>query len=156
MPAPLLVDNAEIARVLLSNSIISFVMNLCKEAQTVILSIGGQDLNNTVLTDAGEYSSSTYKNVLNSTAVGDIAGSFFDIHGNEIIGDITSRIISISIEEIKKKQKRIGIAVGEYKSRAILGALRRKIVNKLYTDELTARAVLGELTSMNNPKSKTN
>src|SRR5659263_37341 len=85
MPAPLLVDNAEIARVLLSNSIISFAMNLCKEAQTVILSIGDQDLNNTVLTDAGEYSSSTYKNVLNSTAVGDIAGRYFDIHGNETV-----------------------------------------------------------------------
>jgi len=150
IPAPLLVDSAEIAGVLLSDSNINYVMNLCKKSQTVILSIGGQDLNNTVLTDAGEFSSSTYKNVVSNGAVGDIAGRYFDIHGNEIVSDITSRIISLSLEEIKNKRNRIAIAVGEYKSRAILGALRGKIVNKLYTDELTARAVLSELPLINN------
>lgn len=52
--------------------------------------------------------------------------------------------MSIPIKELAKKKKRICIAVGEYKAKAILGLLRGHIVNLLYTDTETAKAVLIE------------
>ena len=144
MPAPLLADSEETARVLLSDSNIKYVMDRCLEAQTVILTIGGRDLRNSRLTDFGTYSLSTYNQITSSGAEGDIAGRIFDIEGREIRTNISNRIISIRLDELKKKRNKIGIAVGKNKSRAILGAVRGGIINRLYTDELTAKAVLGE------------
>jgi deoxyribonucleoside regulator len=145
MPAPLLVDSEESARVFLADSNIRYVRDLCVAAETVILTIGGQDLSKSLLTDYNSYCLSMYNSMQSRDAAGDIAGRSFDINGNEIPSTISNRIISLPLEEIKKKRQRIGIAVGENKSRAILGALRGKIVNRLYTDEITAKKVLSEI-----------
>ena len=142
MPAPLLVDTEHIAQVLLSDSNIRYVMNLCRKAQTVILSVGGTDLKDTFLTDEGTYNLSVYNKIAHSGGVGDVAGRNFDINGNEIQSNITGRIMSIPLADLKKKKNRICIAIGEHKSHAILGALRGGIVNRLYTDEITAKDVL--------------
>ena len=133
MPAPLLVDTEHIAQVLLSDSNIRYVMNLCRKAQTVILSVGGTDLKDTFLTDEGTYNLSVYNKIAHSGGVGDVAGRNFDINGNEIQSNITGRIMSIPLADLKKKKNRICIAIGEHKSHAILGALRGGIVNRLYT-----------------------
>ena len=145
MPAPLLADSDETARVFLNDSNIKYVRDMCVAAQTVLLSIGGQDLSKTLLTDFSTYSLSTFNSVESRDAVGDITGRSFDINGDEIKSNISNRILSLPIEELKKKKNRIGIAVGEDKCRAILGAVRGKIINQLYTDEITARRVLAEL-----------
>lgn len=142
MPAPLVVDSEHIADVLRADSNIRYVMNLCYQAQTVILSIGGMDLRDTFLTDEGTYNLSVYNRIAHSGGVGDIAGRHFDINGNEIQSNITQRIMGISLASIKEKENRIGIAVGKHKSQAVLGALRGGIINRLYTDEKTANDIL--------------
>lgn len=145
LPAPLLVDSKENAQVILSDSNIRNVIDLCKSAQTVILSIGSNDIKKSLLTNLGPYWQEIYDQIKDSGVAGDIAGRYFDIQGNEIESSISNRLISLSIKELKAKSTRIGIAVGEHKSRSILGALRGKIINKLYTDERTAKQVLDEL-----------
>ena len=100
------------------------IRDSCRRAQTVILSVGGTDLKDTFLTDEGTYNLSVYNKIVHSGGVGDIAGRNFDINGNEIQSNITGRIISISLSELKQKRNRICIAIGEHKSQAILGALR--------------------------------
>ena len=99
-------------------------------------------MKDTFLTDEGTYNLSVYNKIVHSGGVGDIAGRNFDINGNEIQSNITGRIISISLSELKQKRNRICIAIGEHKSQAILGALRGGIVNRLYTDEITAKDIL--------------
>lgn len=142
MPAPLLADSEQIAKTILSDSNIKYVMNRCVESQFVILSIGGNDLADTFLTDFGTYSLSTFNHLASIGAAGDIAGRSFDLNGNEIKSTISGSIISLPIEEIKKKKNRIGIAVGEPKARALIGALRGRILSRLYTDEKTAKSIL--------------
>ncbi len=144
MPAPLLVDNEQIAKVLYSDSNIRYVMDLCRSAQTVILSIGSDNLKDTVLTDQETYNLSVYNRIGLTGGVGDIGGRNFDIHGNEIRSNITNRIIGLPLAEMKTKKNRIGIAVGRHKSLGVLGALRGGLLNRLYTDETTAREVLKE------------
>ena len=112
MPAPLLVDNEQIAKVLYSDSNIRYVMDLCRSAQTVILSIGSDNLKDTVLTDQETYNLSVYNRIGLTGGVGDIGGRNFDIHGNEIRSNITNRIIGLPLAEMKTKKNRIGIAVG--------------------------------------------
>lgn len=145
MPAPLLVDSEQTAEIFWADSNIKYVRDLCRAAQTVILSIGGADMSKTMLTDSETYKLSTYNYVQSKDAVGDIGGRSFDINGDEIRSNISIRIMSLPLEEIKRKANRIGIAVGENKSRAILAALKGQMVNRLYTDEITAKRILDEM-----------
>ena len=50
--------------------------------------------------------------------------------------------MSIPLEELARKRLRVCIAVGEHKARAIVGMMRGRIINRLYTDANTARAIL--------------
>jgi len=74
------------------------------------------------------------------SAVGDICGRFFDIHGEQCL--LMSEIIGISLEQLKALGNVIGVAGGEQKASAILGALRGGYLNVLVTDTVTAAAIL--------------
>lgn len=144
MPAPLLVDSKEIAQVFYSDSNIKYVMDLCEKAQTVILSVGGRDLKDTFLTDQGSYNLSIYNRIAYGNGVGDIAGRNIDIQGRELKNMLNDRIIGLPLSAIREKKNRICIALGTHKTQAILGAARGKYINRLYTDEITAKHLLQE------------
>lgn len=73
-------------------------------------------------------------------AVGDLCGRFFDIQGRQCI--LESGTIGISLEQLTALDCVVGVAGGEEKASAILGALRGGYLNVLVTDSVTAQAVL--------------
>ncbi len=73
-------------------------------------------------------------------AVGDICGRFFDVHGKQC--SFESGVLGISLEQLRSLEHVIGVAGGEEKTEAILGALRGGYVDVLVTDTVTARAIL--------------
>jgi len=73
-------------------------------------------------------------------AVGDLCGRFFDAQGQQSL--VESGVIGISLEQLKALDHVVGVAGGEEKVAAILGALRGEYLNVLVTDTVTARAVL--------------
>jgi len=75
-------------------------------------------------------------------AAGDLSGWYFDINGKLIENELAERTISLPLDEVKKKRTRVGIAMGNHKVSAIIGALRGGYVNMLYTDEQTAQSVI--------------
>ncbi len=77
-------------------------------------------------------------------AVGDILGHCFDITGNFINTDLEDRLISIPISMLKKIKKRVAVAGGREKARALKGALLSGSITCLVTDELTAAILLNE------------
>jgi len=73
-------------------------------------------------------------------AVGDLCGRFFDIQGKQCI--LEAEVIGISLECLRALDRVVGVAGGEEKVAAILGALRGGYLNVLITDSVTAQAVL--------------
>lgn len=73
-------------------------------------------------------------------AVGDLCGRFFDIQGQQCF--LEPGVIGISLEQLKALDNVIGVAGGEEKVAAILGALQGGYLNVLVTDTVTARAIL--------------
>ena len=73
-------------------------------------------------------------------AVGDLCGRFFDAQGQQCI--VEPGVVGISLEQLKALDHVVGVAGGEEKVAAILGALRGEYLNVLVTDTVTARAVL--------------
>lgn len=141
LPAPLIVDKKEIAQAIIADSHVRYVMDLAKKSQLAVVSIGGVHTDS-VLTRRGAYSKADYNEIMELGAVGDIAGRCFNIEGDQVSEQVNERTIGLTIEDIKSKQVRIGIGVGQKKARAIIGALRGKIINRIFTDEVTAKEVI--------------
>ena len=75
-------------------------------------------------------------------AVGDVCGSHFDINGQPACTDFSDRLVSIRRSDLLAVPVRLGVAGGEGKADAILGALRGKYVNVLVIDSNAAKRVL--------------
>jgi DNA-binding transcriptional regulator LsrR (DeoR family) len=77
-------------------------------------------------------------------AVGDICLRFFDAAGGRVASDVDERVIGVTLEQLRKVDRCVGIAGGARKFEAIRGALRGGWVNVLITDHATAERLLSE------------
>jgi DNA-binding transcriptional regulator LsrR (DeoR family) len=75
-------------------------------------------------------------------ALGDIAFRFLDQDGKEIDLEINERIIGLTIDQIRKIPRVIGIAGGTAKHEMIQAAMRGDILDVLVTDLCTAEVLL--------------
>lgn len=77
-----------------------------------------------------------------SEAVGDINARYFDKNGSFIENEYFDRMIGVSVDELRNARTTIGVAAGQEKVTAILGAMKTRIFNIFITDEQTAKSVL--------------
>jgi DNA-binding transcriptional regulator LsrR (DeoR family) len=77
-------------------------------------------------------------------AVGDICLRFYDADGARVDSDVDRRVIGVTLDQLKRADRSVGIAGGERKYDAILGALKGGWINVLITDSATAERLLGE------------
>ena len=75
-------------------------------------------------------------------AIGDILGHCFTSQGKFIQSDLEDRLLSIPIDKLLMVKKRLCVATGKHKAKALVGALRTGAITELITDSLTAVAVL--------------
>jgi DNA-binding transcriptional regulator LsrR (DeoR family) len=75
-------------------------------------------------------------------AVGDINLRYFDEQGQKVPSGLDSRVIGLTLDEIKKIDHVVGVGGGAEKFKAIGGALAGKLVNVLVTDHRTAQQLL--------------
>jgi len=71
-------------------------------------------------------------------AVGDVCLRFFDADGSPVASEVDRRVIGVTLEQLKRVERSVGVAGGERKYEAILGALRGRLINVLITDHVTA------------------
>jgi deoxyribonucleoside regulator len=75
-------------------------------------------------------------------AVGEICSRFFDASGKACISSLDRRMVAIDLSEFRAVPLVVGVAAGEQKARAILGAVRGGYIKSLVTDDLTAKELL--------------
>jgi len=75
-------------------------------------------------------------------AVGDINLRYFDQAGQLVSSDLNDRVIGLTLDEIRSIKKVVGIAGGEEKLNAVLGAVRGGLINVLVTDHITAEKLV--------------
>jgi DNA-binding transcriptional regulator LsrR (DeoR family) len=71
-------------------------------------------------------------------AVGDICLRYFDAEGAVVGSQFDDRVVGIAPDQFQAIPRRVGVAGGERKHDAILGALRGGWLNVLVTDVDTA------------------
>lgn len=139
---PALVESDEMASTLLRSADGKQVTALWQRLSVAVVGIGNVDLGTEMQMLFVNYlDAEAQKRLGEAQAVGDICVRFFDIKGKPCL-DAMRGIVGISLEQLRKTRRVVGIAGGVPKAEAILGALRGRHVNVLITDEPAARRVL--------------
>ncbi len=140
--APYLCQNAELAKSLLETKSIQETISVGKKTDVALLGIGATSPDYSSFYLAGYVTRRELDGLRKAGAVGDVCGLHFDINGQPACEDFCDRLVSIRRQDLLSIPVRLGVAGGEGKADAILGALRSKYVNVLVIDSTTARTVL--------------
>ena len=140
--APYLCQSSEIAKSLLETKSIRETISVGKKTDVALLGIGTTSPDYSSFFLAGYITRRELDELRKAGAVGDVCGLHFDVEGQPACDDFCDRLVSIRRPDLLSIPVRLGVAGGEGKADAILGALRSKYVNVLVIDNTTARKVL--------------
>jgi DNA-binding transcriptional regulator LsrR (DeoR family) len=140
--APLIVEDAHAREVLLQEPRIRETLSLARRADVALVGIGAPSPEVYSLLRAGYLDREELAQLRAQGVVGDICARHYDAHGRVLDIELNQRVVGIQLEALHDIEQVIGVAGGEAKAEAILGALRSGHVNVLITDDVTARKVL--------------
>ncbi|MEA4827297.1 MAG: sugar-binding transcriptional regulator [Clostridium sp.] len=141
MYAPAIVKDEQFKEAMMSEQSIKNIFNLIKKCTMAIVGIGNLSEKSTIYMQ-NYLSKEELKRLEEDKCVGDICLQAYNINGEIIKNSISSRVIGIGVEDLKRIPKVIGIAGGKEKAEAILGALRGNFIDVLITDNETAEYIL--------------
>lgn len=140
LQAPLLVDSADIRRVMLSDSSIRAALDAASTCELALVGIGNLS-DSAPLVRYGHLSVEDRQCLLQSNAVGDICARFFGANGEPVM-DLDNRLVAIEREQLARIPTVVAVARGSDKYAAIRGALQTGYIDVLVTDEATAHALV--------------
>jgi DNA-binding transcriptional regulator LsrR (DeoR family) len=140
--APLIVENGTLRKALLEEQPIGETLSLARQSDVALVGIGSLDLNFSSLLRAGYLNQESLTQLQVQGAVGDICARHYDDQGHVMDIGLNRRIIGIELKDLQNIKYVIGVAGGEAKAEAILGALRGQHVDILVTDDTAAQKVL--------------
>jgi len=142
VPAPALVGNTTIRESLLNDAAMESVAKEWARLSMALAGIGSLPPSPLLRASGNAADLADQDKLHEAGAVGDICLRFFDSVGNLVPSDLDDRVVGIDADTLRKIPRRIGIAGGESKHKAIHAAVSGRWVNVLVTDTRTAAALL--------------
>lgn len=141
--APVIVESKNLRDLLLREQSIRETFKFFKGITIALSGVGAiSEHSRSTLIETGTVNEEELESLRTKAAVGDIFSHFIDINGRIADKNIDNRMITITTEDILKIPYLIGVAGGESKARAILGAIRGRYINILITDSKAASKLL--------------
>ena len=140
--APLIVEDAHTRDVLLQEPRIRETLELARRADVALVGIGAPQPAVYSLLRAGYVDREAIAGLRAQGVAGDICARHYDAAGRVLDIELNQRIVGIELEALHDIDRVIGVAGGEAKAGAILGALRGGHVNVLVTDDAAASRIL--------------
>jgi DNA-binding transcriptional regulator LsrR (DeoR family) len=147
LPAPGIVETAEMAEAMRKNKQVSYALSLGAEVKVAFVGIGSFRTEALLMRSEDIITWSEVDPLIKRGAVGDIGLRIFDINGDRVLSEIDQRILGVDLQVIQKLERVVGVAGGTQKYDAILGAVRGKYINSLVTDEETARRLVKDFSN---------
>jgi DNA-binding transcriptional regulator LsrR (DeoR family) len=142
LPAPAIVESPEVRDALLADRPIRETLEQARRVDFAIVGIGTTDPSMSSLVRAEYLTEKEIQDLADAGAVGDVCAIHFNSQGKILDLPIHRRVVGISARDLKEIPTTVGVAAGETKAPAILGALNARLVNSLVTDDSAARAIL--------------
>jgi DNA-binding transcriptional regulator LsrR (DeoR family) len=136
------VDSLQAKEILLSDSHVQRAFDQFPAINIAFVGIGSPTPNSVIMRDGSIITQEELDDLLGKGAVGDIALRFFDRFGNPVCSEVDDHVIGMTLSELSKIERVIGVAGGKPKKEAILGALYGGFIDVLITDQLMANQLL--------------
>lgn len=147
LPAQGIFGSTEAKVILMSDPYVQGILAQFEEITMALVGIGPISPAK-LLADSGNILTKAEMDMIAQTkAVGDICLHFYNDKGESLETALDQRIIGITLEQLKKIPRVIGIAGGKNKIDAILGALSGRLINILITDQYTAKRIIQTITT---------
>lgn len=141
-PAPSLVGRREIAESLLADPVMGDVARQWRALTMALVGIGSLEPSELLQRSGNAVDPGDQESLLAAGAVGDVCQRFFDADGRLVAGDVDARVVGIAVEDYRAIPRRVGLAGGTRKRRAIRAAIEGGWVNVVVTDLATARELV--------------
>jgi deoxyribonucleoside regulator len=142
LSAPLIVASEAVAEALRITPSIATTLAAAREAQTVLIGVGSPLAQRGGLRRAGYLQDADVAALIEAGAVGDIIGYHLNANGDVLDTSVNRRIVGIGPDELRAIPEVIVVAHGSEKVLPLVAALRGEYIDKLFSDESTARAML--------------
>ena len=139
--APAYVESVEIRDRLMEQEAVAHALNAAARADVALVGIGGTD-DECTMVRSGCLSLEEIARLRTLGAVGDVIGNYVDVDGRLMNAPHSSRLVGLSLDDLRGIDTVVAVASGAEKPAAILGVLRAEIIDVLIVDEMNARAVL--------------
>ena len=142
MPAPGIVSSAEAAQVLRGDYQISEVLRIAAGADVAVVGLGVPSADSVLLRNGNIVTMDDLAALEAAGAVGDIVLRYVDAAGEALDLELNQRIIGLTLPELLRIPRVIGVAGGTAKRHIILAALRAGLLDVLVTNQATAETLL--------------
>jgi DNA-binding transcriptional regulator LsrR (DeoR family) len=141
-PAPSLVGRREMAANLLDDPVMGDIARQWRELTMALVGIGSLQPSELLQQSGNAVDPADQQALLAQGAVGDVCQRFFTADGRLVASDVDARVVGIAPEVFRAIRRRVGLAGGVRKRRAIRAAISGGWVNVVVTDLATARDLL--------------
>jgi DNA-binding transcriptional regulator LsrR (DeoR family) len=142
LPAQGVVSSAAARLVMLGDVYVRAAMDQFRRLTIALVGIGALQPSVMLANSGNAFTDEELQDLARRGAVGDICLRFFDRDGRPVRGPLDDRVIGVTLEELSRSPRVIGVAGGQRKAEAIRACLSGKLINVLITDKFTAERLL--------------
>jgi len=140
--APLLLDNASVAKALRTSPSIKQTLKVAQSADMTLMGLGSLDIARSGMHKAGFVTRKELQNLKKEGSVGDLGGYHLSANGSLLKHAFNERVIGLTPSQLKRMPGVVVIATGLEKTDILQAALKGGYINHLITDQASAQAVL--------------
>lgn len=140
--APGIVSAQEVRDALVSDPQVAGTLELGRKSDVALVGVGALGPHSVLRNSESVLSEKDCRDLKRRGVVGDIGLRFFDEEGRPVATPYSDRIIGLDLDELRAIPRRVGIAGGEEKVKALRAALSAKYLNVLVTDPETAAKLI--------------
>ncbi len=141
--SPAVLDSKEAREMVEKDSSTRDIIELADKIDTALVGLSDIGPGSTLI-NTGDFDMEEFSYLKGLGVVGDVNLIFIDETGRHVPSKIDGRVVRVPVEKLKKIRNIIGVAFGKQKVKTILGALNGNIINILFTDEDTAKIIIGQ------------
>jgi DNA-binding transcriptional regulator LsrR (DeoR family) len=142
--APAVLSSPAALQALLTESSVAQTLQAAREADVAFVGIGSPEHGSSsrVLDAAVGRRAAARRRFWAAKPVGDVASRYFDAEGRAIEGEVDAQVVGVTLADLRAIPTVVGVACGQAKLQAVLGALRGGVLDVLVCDDGLGRALL--------------
>lgn len=142
LPAPGVASSVQMRDELTTNPFVRQAVELFDHITLALVGIGSIEPSKLLMRSGNVFTAEELAMLQERGAVGDICLRFFDQHGQPVMTPLNDRVISMTLDQLRRVKRSVGIAGGPRKLKAIRGAISGGWINVLITDHRTAERLM--------------